>query len=344
MSRCHQLMFEAGIHAAALLVPRPAPAPAIGDTLEGGYYMGAAWDTVVPSATITLDMATVAVADKIVVPLPDEGPLYGYYTVERWPFYPGQLVRLAPISNRTQVFIDATVLARTNSGLRVLVTSKIGSTGSFSAWVIAARWKVILAPKTGGKSTINLAYKTATTAAPAACITLTNGRAATAAMIAANTAAGSVIYPAADFVRGVNTAALSGYADWELPARDWLELMWRNLKPVTLDNNVATRPKTNIYIRDANTDDIANEGRGLNRHSIPAGAAYTTTNPAQTSLAPFQSGGAEAPPWEISFWSSSEYSSTIAWLQAYSTSTPGRQGVANKSSSYRVRAVRRSIM
>ncbi len=187
-------------------------------------------------------------------------------------------------------------------------------------------------------------YKTADTAAPEECRTLTNGRAATAAMIAANTAAGSVIYPAADFIRGVNGAALSGYTDWELPARDWLELAWRNLKPLVNDNYLAARPKANTYILDANTDDIANEGRGLNRHSVPAGDAYTATDPSQTSLAAFRAGGAQAMATEVYFWSSSEYSAAAAWYQFYFTSYPGSQNGINKTNGLRVRAVRREIL
>jgi hypothetical protein len=294
--------------------------------------MGAAWDTVTSGAG-ALDLSMVAPGSTVWLALPE-----GLH-----PFYLGQSVRIAPAVNTTQAFIDGHVRTRTPRGLQIAVTGITGS-GVFSDWVIAARWKVILAPKSGGESTVNMAYKTADTAAPIECKTLTNGRAATAAMIAANTAAGSVIYPAADFIRGVNAAALSGYTDWELPARDWLELMWRNLKPVTLDNSVATRPSSNSYIRDANTDDIALEGRGLNRHSIPAGGAYTAADPARTALALFQTGGAQTPPWEIRFWSSSEYSATDAWTQHYYTSSPGYQSLTNKTLNFRVRAVRREIL
>ena len=169
-------------------------------------------------------------------------------------------------------------------------------------------------------------------------------RAATAAMIAANTAAGSVIYPAADFVRGVNAAVLSGYTDWELPARDWLELAWRNLKPLVNDNYLAARPKSNTYVRDGNADDILNEPRGLNRHSVPPGAGYTAADPQQTPLAAFRAGDAQAMATAVSFWSSSEYSAAHAWAQGYSTSYPGSQGNNNKSNNYRVRAVRREIL
>jgi hypothetical protein len=323
------------------LIAQPTANPAIGDAFAGGYYTGAAWDSVAYSrSSLTIGTGTQTLFLSDLSPAnnrartPDDPNL---------PLYAGQSIRLAPRDNTGQVFMGGSVVSRSGGTLTVSITSVTGS-GTFDQWVIAAPWRVVLAPKSGGESTANMQYKTADTAAPVECRTLTNGRAATAAMIAANTAAGSVIYPAADFVRGVNDAALSGYTDWELPARDWLELMWRNLKPVTLDNSVATRPSSNSYIRDANTDDIALEGRGLNRHSIPAGGAYTAADPARTALALFQTGGAQTPPWEIRFWSSSEYSATDAWTQHYYTSSPGYQSLTNKTLNFRVRAVRREIL
>ncbi|NJL72044.1 MAG: hypothetical protein HC888_10880 [Candidatus Competibacteraceae bacterium] len=267
--------------------------PEIGASVGGGFYMGAAWDTVTTSpSTITIGTGarTLAISGGTSLPL-----------------YAGQWITLAPANNTTQVFMRGAVTSVTDSTVTVVIDSVTGS-GSFTNWVIAAPWKVILAPKSGGESTTNIQYKTTETADPVECDTLTNGRASTAAMIAANVAAGSIIYPAADFIKSVNDAALSGYTDWELPARDWLELMWRNLKPVTLDNFVASRPKSNTYFRDANTDDILNEPRGLNRHSVPSRGGYTATDPPQTSLAAFQSGGSQALLWEARFWSSSEYS------------------------------------
>ncbi|NJL70612.1 MAG: hypothetical protein HC888_02830 [Candidatus Competibacteraceae bacterium] len=304
--------------------------PGIGAAIGGGFYMGAAWDTVTTSpSTLTIGIGshTLAISSGTSLPL-----------------YAGQWITLAPADNTTQVFMRGAMTSVTDSAVKVVVDSVTGS-GSFTNWVIAAPWKAILASKVGGESTVSMQYKTTDTADPVECKTLTNGRSATAAMIAANVAAGSIVYPAADFIKSVNDAALSGYEDWEFPARDWLELMWRSLKPVTLDNFVASRPKSNTYFSDANTDDILNEPRGLNRHSVPPRGGYTATDPQQTSLAVFQSGGGQAPPWEVRFWSSSEYSATNAWSQNYVTSSPGAQSAAlNKSSYYRVRAVRREIL
>jgi hypothetical protein len=184
-------------------------------------------------------------------------------------------------------------------------------------------------------------YKNANTAAPSATGTLTEGLKATLAMVAADT---STVYPAAHFC---NDLSIGGYSDWYLPARDELELIWSNLKPVTNNNYTTTdRPTgaTPDYKNLGSLGDTANT-HGLNNNSDPQGVAYTTTVPGQTSVAAFQSGGAEAMTFGSNvYWSSTEYSTTSAWLQRYSTSFPGFQGNANKVSSNYVRAVRRSII
>jgi hypothetical protein len=160
-------------------------------------------------------------------------------------------------------------------------------------------------------------------------------------MVAADT---STVYPAAHFC---NDLSIGGYSDWYLPARDELELIYRNLKPVT-DNNytVADRPTgaTPDYKNLGSLGDVANTN-GLNNNSDPQGVAYTSGSPAQTSVAAFQSGGAEAMTFgSNSYWSSTEYSTTAAWRQRYFTSDPGRQSNDTKSGSRYVRAVRRSII
>jgi hypothetical protein len=44
------------------------------------------------------------------------------------------------------------------------------------------------------------------------------------------------------------------------------------------------------------------------------------------------------------YWSASEYAAATAWFQSWNSSDPGYQGYGNKTSAYRVRAVRRSII
>jgi len=313
------------------LIDQPsAPPNAFGDSLEGGYYAGAIWDTVC-TASSTHSVAT----GVITLTIPGNA----------YPFYFGQQLKIAPgPTNASQHFMYGTVVTRSDTALTVEVTSVVGS-GSYSAWVIAARYKVIVAPKSGGENA-GVQYKNANSAAPAACFTLTNGPAATAAMIAADT---STVYPLAHWAKAINELndgeGLSGYTDWYIPARDELELIWRNLKPVTNNNyTTADRYDAAAYTRDANLDDVA-ATHGANRNSDPAGDAYTASVPAQTAAAAFQAGGAEAMAFgSVYYWSSSESSASLAWVQNYYTSLPGSQYNLNKTSHYRARACRRSIL
>lgn len=81
-------------------------------------------------------------------------------------------------------------------------------------------------------------------------------------------AAGIANFPGAQFCAGLT---IGGYSDWVLPSRAMVEVMYRNLKTYT-NLNVTTN--------------------GANAYSEPVGADYTTTVPAQTTVASFKSGGA----------------------------------------------------
>ena len=183
---------------------------------------------------------------------------------------------------------------------------------------------LIVAPKSSGESS-SKQWKTTNSAGPTATQTLNNGPAASAAMDSAS-------YPAAQFCEGLT---IGGYSDWYLPARDELELCYRNLKPTTNANETYARPKSSITYPEGN--DQAGDTMGINRNSDPAGAAYTSGSPAQTSVTVFQSGGAEAFA-SAFYWSSSDYSSTYAWIQVLNN---GYQDYDNKTNSNYVRAIRR---
>ena len=111
--------------------------------------------------------------------------------------------------------------------------------------------------------------------------------------------------------------AIAGHTDWYLPARDELELLYRNLKP--------------------NTEENYRYRSGDNPSSLPAGYPYTKTAPAQTSALAFQQGGSEAfeQRW---YWSSTQYSRNIAWYQDFDD---GGQLCIVKHYEGRARAVRR---
>lgn len=312
------------------LFPVPeAPPSAFGDPHLGGYYAGAVWDELTTS-TSSHDISTGVKTFTI--------------TSASLPFYFGQQVRIAPgPTNATQAFMEGTIVSRADTQLNIDITS-IEGTGTFSTWVIATRWKIIVAPKAGGENG-SVMYKNANTAAPANCWTLTSGKRATDAMIAADT---STVYPLAHWaasLRTLNGSGLSGYNDWYIPARDELELIWRNLKPVT-NANYITQDRYNAaaYTSNANKDDLTQQ-HGVNRNSDPAGAAYTASVPGQTAAAAFQSTGAEKMEFgSVWYWSSSESSATYGWSQYYYSSYPGRQGNTSKSLDGRARAVRRSVL
>jgi hypothetical protein len=98
-----------------------------------------------------------------------------------------------------------------------------------------------------------------------------DGPANTAAMIAA----GAATHPCGNFC---NNAVIGGFSDWYMPAKNEMEVCYFNLKPNTNANNTSS---------------------GINPNAVPARASNypggsPASNPAQTSVAAFQTGGAEA--------------------------------------------------
>jgi hypothetical protein len=304
--------------------PTATPA-AFGDSFEGGFYTGMIWNELVQTATsfaIGTGSKAFTVASMASVPL----------------VYLGQTLEVRSRANPANKMIGTVTSAR-GTNLTLNITS-VGGSGTFTDWSIMARYRVIVAPKSTGENT-SITYKNANTAAPAACGTLTEGRKATLAMAAADTA---TVYPAAHFC---NNLSIAGQTDWYIPARDELELCWRNLKP-TADANyvVANRPTaaTTDYKNLGTYGDTANT-HGLNNNSSPTGAAYTTGSPAQTSVTAFRTGGSEVFVYGSSnYWSASEYNTTSVWAIFFGTSNTGYQGNGGKSNAYCVRAVRRSII
>jgi hypothetical protein len=288
-------------------VATPAAIPSIGASHAGGFYFGQIWDEITTSATST----AIGTGSKTFT-VTDAAPL----------FYSGQAIRIVSRGDAGGRVMEGTVTGSSGTTLTVNVTSVTGS-GTYTDWSAIVKYRLIVAPKSSGENA-SVTFKNANTDAPVATQTLTNGPAATAAMVAADT---STVYPLAHWADGLS---IGGFSDWYAPARDELELIWRNLKPVTDNNDTSDRPKSAIaYTSGGNIDDLSADTHGVNRHSDPAGVAYTSTVPARTSVAAFQSGGAEALEFgSVRYWSSSEYSSSSAWVQFYLTSNPGYQNNA----------------
>lgn len=307
----------------------PDPAPNIGDPLEGGFYTG----NIIDTATTATGSFTLSVSAITLTIPPADLPK----------FYVGQQIRLGadPVQGGSSAGLaEGVVIAGTGNQLSLDITNVlVGSGSTFSSWVIAIGWKIIVAPRAQGENA-GVVWKTANTAGPIQTQTLTNGPLATSSMIALN--ADTVIYPLAKWILDTNATGINGYSDWYIPARDELELIWRNLKPIINANLVGARATSAItYNRDANISTLGQQG--TNDNSIPTGVAYTSDIPAQTSVVVFRAGGVEAMQNAV-YWSSSEFSSTSAWGQYFSSSTPGHQGNGNKGNSFRARAVRRSVL
>ena len=307
-------------------IPTPTATPAsFGGPLEGGFYAGMIWGQIAQSPsskTLATGSQDFAVPDMTGAPI----------------VYAGQLLEVRSRANPANKFVG-TVTGAAGTTLTLNVTS-IGGSGTFSDWSVMARHRVIVAPKASGENA-SIALKNANTAFPAACQTLTEGLAATQAMRDADT---STVYPAAHWARNLN---IGGRTDWYIPARDELELCWRNLKPVTDNNYVTANRPTGQSFNYANNGSVGDTSasHGVNNNSSPTGAAYTTTNPAQTAATAFRSGGAEAFEFGSAYyWSCSEYSASDAWIQNWYSSSPGYQNFGSKANTFRVRAVRRSII
>jgi len=140
-----------------------------------------------------------------------------------------------------------------------------------------------------------------------------NGAANTAAIVTA----GIALHPAAGFCVGLS---IGGYTDWYLPAPLEFEIAYANLKPTTTNNSTA---------------------EGINAYSVPARTVnYTTGNPAQTAIAAFQSGGAEAFSVSAAHWSS--FSSTVSARRvSFSDGIGTTSGSSGITSSLFVRAFRK---
>ena len=137
-------------------------------------------------------------------------------------------------------------------------------------------------------------------------------------------------HPAAQYCRNLNVGR---HTDWYLPSRDELELCYRVFKPTDWGNTTLRAGKFpgNLSL-----------ATGTNCSSIPTGAAYTKTDPAQTIVTAFQTGSVEAfaADW---YWTSTE-SSYGTYASMHQDFSDGDQDWNYKLNVNRVRSVRRVLI
>ena len=172
-----------------------------------------------------------------------------------------------------------------------------------------ATHNLVVAPLSSGQTTNQ--WKTSNTSTSGTSSDI-DGPANTAAQITA----GAASHPCADFC---DSAVIGGFSDWYMPAKNELEVCYFNLKPGTTSNNTSS---------------------GINANAVPARASnYTSGNPAQTSAAAFQTGGAEPFVAFDNYWSSTQSASPAGAENQYFSN--GNQGSNGKTYSFKVRCVRR---
>ena len=307
-----------------IATPTATPA-AFGDPFEGGFYTGMIWNELVQSAsakTIGIGVTSFEVADMKATPL----------------VYVGQTLEVRSRANPVNKMIGV-VTSAMGTALTINVTS-VGGSGAFTDWSIMSRYRVIVAPKATGENA-STSYDNGAFASVSECITLSEGRKATQAMVVAGGAAG---YPAAFWC---NALSIAGRSDWYLPARDELELCYRNLKP-SADSNYTTPDRLTSgpnYMKLGAYGDVA-DTHGLANNTSPVSPAHSAGSPAQVAAGMnFRTGESEAFS-AANYYSSTELTATSAWGQTWSVGgmALGSQTSMTKSNNNRVRAVRRSII
>jgi hypothetical protein len=167
---------------------------------------------------------------------------------------------------------------------------------------------LVIGPVASAQNTLQ--WKNANTATSGATSDI-DGPQNTADMVADGS---STVYPAAHFC---NDLVIGGYTDWYMPSKNELEVCYFNLKPTTTSNNTSS---------------------GINPNAVPERASnYTAGTPARTSVAAFQSGGAQKFD-AARYWSSTEHNDPNAKTQSFDN---GEQDNDTKNASTLVRAVRR---
>ena len=174
-----------------------------------------------------------------------------------------------------------------------------------------ATHNLVVGPKSSAQASTTLQLKTSDTSTTGTSSVI-DGPANSAAMNDAS-------HPAAQFCEGLT---IGGYSDWYLPAKNELEVCYFNLKP---------------------RDDSNNTNSGINANAVPARASNYTNSPqvpTTTTASAFQFGNSEVYTL-ATYWGSTQILSQTTSRQDFSSGYQANPNGGNKTSYYRVRAIRR---
>lgn len=265
------------IEEAADFISSPDPVPDIGDSHEGGFFAGAIWDQLTTSSS----SVSIGTGEKTFT-IPENQAATPI-------FYDGQLVRVVSRADPGEREMRGTIIGAAGTQITVDVDSVEGS-GTFSDWSVLVRWRLIVSPKAQGEFTAAYADDSSTPVSTDARV-LVGGQHGTQVLVNDGDA---TRYPAA---HTANNLEINSFEDWYIPARDELEIIYRNLKPTTDNNSTGniTQPdwRTSAELR-GEIPDADTVVHGTNNHSEPPNPANTASVPGQTSVTDFQDGNAEA--------------------------------------------------
>lgn len=208
-----------------------------------------------------------------------------------------------------------------------------------------ARYALIVSPKdyeggrgsspAAGLTTGDLRWDALDRTGQSGSFTRWDGLASTNSILAKN----DTQYEVFEFIRDLRSeypVPSDGGSDWYLPAMDELELLYRNLKPVTTNNGVGSQ--TRVF--------PGTQNWGFNPSSDPTASAYTAGDPSQTSVTAFQTGGAEVMG-QLYYWSATDANEGgRVWIQLFTIpGAVGQQFAEDKNTlSYSLRPVRRILL
>lgn len=219
-----------------------------------------------------------------------------------------------------------------------IIDTTVGNINSADYYQSGERYVLIVSPKIYESAA--LAWDSVNRVIPNNARTRWNGLGSTDYILSLNTT-GYEIFDHIRTLRTTNPVPDDGGSDWYVPALDELELLYRNFKPTTQINNNANQNGSDF------PQTIAPRFSGFNPSSDPTGGLYSSnsdTNPSQTTLIDFQSGGSQSIE-AARYWTSTKESSNRVWRQNFTLQDFGSQASIQSewtpTAAYPVRPVRK---